>query len=116
MAISSKKTSGPGQRMGWSADFTQRAARVYEVNGGGVPMQVRTIGIDLGKTVFHLVGLNQRGEVVVRKKFCGICGRSRPQQFSSSWRFDSYPLVPGCHTFLILHGIAETFGLDAEVA
>src|SRR6266436_2807981 len=39
--------------------------------------------------------------------------------FSSSllsWRFESYPLVPGCHTFLILHGIAETFGLDAELA
>jgi transposase len=27
------------------------------------------IGIDLGKTVFHLVGLNRCGEVVVRKKF-----------------------------------------------
>ena len=33
-----------------------------------------------------------------------------------SWRFESYLLVPGCHTFLILHGIAETFGLDAELA
>ena len=33
-----------------------------------------------------------------------------------SWRFESYPLVPGCHTLLILHGIAETFGLDAELA
>jgi transposase len=32
-------------------------------------MQLHTIGIDLGKTVFHLVGLNPRGEVVVRKKF-----------------------------------------------
>jgi len=32
-------------------------------------MQLRTIGIDLGKTIFHPVGLNQRGEVVVRKKF-----------------------------------------------
>jgi len=32
-------------------------------------MQLHTIGIDLGKTVFHLVGLNQQGEVVVRKKF-----------------------------------------------
>ena len=31
-------------------------------------MQLHTIGIDLGKTLFHLVGLNQR-EVVVRKKF-----------------------------------------------
>ena len=33
-----------------------------------------------------------------------------------SWHFESYSLVPGCHTFLILHGIAETFGLDAELA
>jgi transposase len=32
-------------------------------------MEIHTIGIDLGKTVFHLVGLNTRGEVVVRKKF-----------------------------------------------
>ena len=32
-------------------------------------MELHTIGIDLGKTVFHLVGLNPRGEVVVRKKF-----------------------------------------------
>src|ERR1700726_4407496 len=27
-----------------------------------------------------------------------------------SWRFESYPLSPGSHTLLILHGIAETFG------
>src|ERR1700732_1657452 len=33
------------------------------------PMELHTIGIDLGKTVFHLVGLNLRGEVGVRKKF-----------------------------------------------
>ena len=33
------------------------------------PTELHTIGIDLGKTVFHLVGLNQHGEVVVRKKF-----------------------------------------------
>ena len=32
-------------------------------------MELHTIGIDLGKTVFHLVGMNPRGEVVVRKKF-----------------------------------------------
>jgi transposase len=36
-------------------------------------MELHTIGIDLGKTVFHLVGLSRRGEVVVRKKL------SRPQ-------------------------------------
>jgi transposase len=32
-------------------------------------MNLHTMGIDLGKTVFHLVGLSQRGEVVVRKRF-----------------------------------------------
>jgi transposase len=32
-------------------------------------MEIDIIGIDLGKTVFHLVGLNARGEVVVRRKF-----------------------------------------------
>ena len=32
-------------------------------------MELQTIGTDLGKTVFHLVGLNLRGEVAVRKKF-----------------------------------------------
>jgi transposase len=31
-------------------------------------MELHMIGIDLGKTVFHLVGLNPGGEVVVRKK------------------------------------------------
>ena len=35
-------------------------------------MELHTIGIDLGKTVFHLVGLDLHGEVVVRKKFSRI--------------------------------------------
>src|SRR5258707_12060138 len=55
--------------MGWSAAF-------YRASNCGIRgtrrrhlMELQTIGIDLGKTVFHLVGLNPRGEVVVRKKF-----------------------------------------------
>jgi transposase len=32
-------------------------------------MELFTVGIDLGKTTFHLVGMNQHGEVVVRKRF-----------------------------------------------
>ena len=32
-------------------------------------MELNTIGIDLGKTVFHMVGLDLHGGVVVRKKF-----------------------------------------------
>jgi transposase len=45
-------------------------------------MEIRTIGIDLGKTVFHLVGLNVRGEVVVRKK----CSRTQLLRFTSNLR------------------------------
>src|SRR5258708_38127141 len=41
----------------------------YKRHTEEAPMELHTIGIDLGKTVFHLVGLNLRGEVVVRKKF-----------------------------------------------
>ena len=32
-------------------------------------MELFTLGIDLGKTTFHLVGMDQRGEVVLRKRF-----------------------------------------------
>lgn len=32
-------------------------------------MEITTVGIDPGKTVFHLVGLNVAGETVVRKRF-----------------------------------------------
>ena len=31
-------------------------------------MELFTLGIDLGKTTFHLVGMNQGGEVVLRKR------------------------------------------------
>ena len=43
-------------------------------------MDIHTIGIDLGKTVFHLVGLNLRGEVVVRKK----CSRDQILRFTAN--------------------------------
>src|ERR1700744_536212 len=45
-------------------------------------MEIRTIGIDLGKTVFHLVGVNARGGVVVRKK----CSRTQLLRFTSKLR------------------------------
>jgi transposase len=47
-------------------------------------MELHTIGIDLGKTVFHLVGLNRRGEVVVRKKF----SRRQLLQFTANLQVD----------------------------
>ncbi len=45
-------------------------------------MEIHRIGIDLGKTVFHLVGLNARGEVVVRKK----CSRDQLLRFTANLR------------------------------
>ena len=45
-------------------------------------MEIHTIGIDLAKTVFHLVGVNARGEVVVRKK----CSRNQLLRFTSNLR------------------------------
>ena len=45
-------------------------------------MEIRTIGIDLGKTVFHLVGVNARGEIAVRKK----CSRTQLLRFTSNLR------------------------------
>jgi transposase len=32
-------------------------------------MEIRAVGIDLGKTTFHLVALGEGGNVLVRKKF-----------------------------------------------
>ena len=43
-------------------------------------MDIHTIGIDLAKTVFHFVGLNARGEVVVQRK----CSRSQLLRFTSN--------------------------------
>ena len=47
-------------------------------------MELHTLGIDLGKTVFHAVGLNQRGEVVVRKKL----SRTQLLHFTANLRVD----------------------------
>jgi len=33
-----------------------------------IGMHIRSIGIDLGKTTFHLVGLGERGKVILKKK------------------------------------------------
>ena len=32
-------------------------------------MQIHSVGIDLGKTTFHLVALGVAGKIVVRRKF-----------------------------------------------
>jgi hypothetical protein len=37
---------------------------------------IATMGIDIGKNSFHVVGLNQRGAIVLRQK----CSLAAPQQ------------------------------------
>jgi predicted NBD/HSP70 family sugar kinase len=32
-------------------------------------MKIASIGIDIGKTTFHLVALDEHGSIVVRRKF-----------------------------------------------
>jgi transposase len=59
-------------------------------------MELHTIGIDLGKTVFHLVGLNRRGAVVVRKKF----SRKQLLHFTANLRVELIGMEPvGEHIF-----------------
>jgi transposase len=45
-------------------------------------MELRAIGIDLGKTVFHLVGVDSSGAVVVRKK----CSRTQLLTYTANVR------------------------------
>ena len=44
-------------------------------------MEIHTIGIDLAKTVFHLVGLNARGEVWCRGSVRAVSCFASPRTF-----------------------------------
>jgi hypothetical protein len=62
----------------WDGPPPQGLFEGVEVYVGGHAMEIRTIGIDLGKTVFHLVAVDARGEVVARKK----CSRTQLLRFT----------------------------------
>ena len=47
-------------------------------------MKLHAIGIDLGKTVFHLVGLDSGGNVIVRKR----CSRTQLLQYTANLRVE----------------------------
>lgn len=52
-------------------------------------MEISTIGIDLSKTSFHVVGLNARGEIVLRRKFSRkqlLHFTSNKQRMLVAWR------------------------------
>src|SRR6266568_4452863 len=63
--------------MGWSAAGTLKLCRL---RGRRHPMKLHVLGIDLGKTVFHLVGLDSTGKVVIRKK----CSRTQLLAFTAN--------------------------------
>jgi hypothetical protein len=54
-------------------------------------MQIKSIGIDLGKTTFHLVALGNRGQVVVRKKFSRQL--SGNNMATKTWKATASPAV-----------------------
>ena len=47
--------------------WTGRSCR--QVSRRIIDMQIRSVGIDLGKTTFHLVALGDNGKVLLKKKF-----------------------------------------------
>jgi len=53
-------------------------------------MEIHTVGIDLGKTLFHLVGLDSSGSVVVRKR----CSRSQLLAFTANLRVQRIGMEP----------------------
>jgi hypothetical protein len=62
-------------------------------------MKIHALGIDLGKTVFHLVGLDAIGQVVVRKR----CSRTPIRRLTRTWN------TLGCLKIVInLIGITRT--------
>ena len=56
----------------------------YKLRKRRSSMELFTMGIDLGKTTFHLVGMSQRGEVVLRKRF----SRAQLLQFTANLKVE----------------------------
>lgn len=52
------------------AAATRRDLAILTIFPNCRPVDVVCFGIDFGKTVFHLVGLDLSGKVVVRKRLC----------------------------------------------
>ena len=57
-------------------------------------MQIRSVGIDLGKTTFHLVALDDNGKVILKKKFTPRQLSPSPRTYrprSSGWKHAAEP-------------------------
>src|SRR6202453_3316722 len=58
----------------------RRSPEVVECVARRLPMRLQVLGIDLGKTCFHLVGLDSTGRVVIRKR----CSRTQLLAFTAN--------------------------------
>src|SRR6516162_6616630 len=70
---------------------------------GGGSMEIHTIGIDLGKTVFHLVGINAVGETVMRKK----CSRQQLLHFTANLHVRLIGMEAGCGAHFLGRALRE---------
>jgi transposase len=66
-------------------------------------MEIRTLGIDLGKTVFHVVGLNAAGEIVVRKK----CSRKQLLRFTANLQVHLIGMEACCGSHFLGRALRE---------
>jgi hypothetical protein len=55
-------------------------------------MKLHGVGIDLGKTVFHLVGLDSTGKLVIRKK----CSRMQLLAFTANLQHGNSGITLHC--------------------
>jgi transposase len=66
-------------------------------------MEIHTLGIDLGKTIFHMVGLNAAGEIVVRKK----CSRQQLLQFTANLQVGLIGMEACCGSHFLGRALRE---------
>jgi transposase len=74
------------------------------------PSQLSTIGIDIGKDVFHIVGFNRAGEIVLRRKFRRLALIKEFKKLS--------PCIVGMEACLSAHFISRTLrklGFDPRI-
>jgi hypothetical protein len=64
--------SGPASERSWQWAANEEHAMSAKLNSG-----IAVVGIDIGKNSFHVVGLDRRGAIVLRQKWCSIRHGSR---------------------------------------
>ena len=71
-------------------------------------MQIHSVGIDLGKTTFHLVALSAAGKVLLRKKFTQkqliTFTANISQCFQDSYEVGDAPFCVTCGALMVRNG------------